>query len=124
MNDPLTHALLVIWLHTCAAHFGLDPHWVQAVATVESRPKGGSDLEMRFGRLGKTKFYGMGVNSDCFRDKENVKNPWLCIYWGVKALARYPGDRVRSLRKYNTNYNHSYAVEIKRIEKLLREGEK
>ena len=75
------------------------------------------------GRLGKSKYWGpMGLNQDCFKDKENVSDTFLNVYWGIKALARYPSDEIRSLKKYNSSYNNSYYKEIVRIKKQLQKN--
>lgn len=121
MLDPLITALLVAWITACAQVHGVSPEFARAVATVESRPAGGGYLEMRVGRLGKSKYYGpLGVNEDCFKDKENVRNPFLNVYWGVKALRG--ANKRRVLKRYNTSFNEAYYREVRRVERKLKEG--
>ena len=60
------------------------------------------------------------MNEACFKDKSNARNPWLNVFWGVKALARYPKDRVRTLKKYNTEFSWTYYREICRVEKRIK----
>ena len=121
MVNHLASALLIAWIKSCALVYSVDPSFAQAVAIVESRAPGGGELEMRVGRLGRSKYWGpMGLNQDCFKDKKNVSDPFLNVYWGVKALARYPADEIRSLKKYNSSYNNSYYKEIVRLKKKLK----
>ena len=58
----------------------------------------------------------------CFKEKLGIDNPYLNVFWGVKALARYPGDRIRTLKKYNAEFSWAYYHEICRIEKLIKGG--
>ena len=54
----LTTTLIMAWIFACAQVHGVDPYFAQAVAVVESRPAGGGELQIRVGRLGRSRFYG------------------------------------------------------------------
>ena len=118
MVEPVMKVLLMTWMATCATHFNVPIEKVQAVAIVESRPAHGKTLELRVGRLGRSKYWGpMGLNQNCFskEDADCYRNPWLDIYYGTKALSR-----CKDLRKYNTECSPAYLKEVKRITRLLK----
>ena len=114
----LASALLIAWIRTCAAHYGVDPEFAQAVAIVESRPAGGG-MEMRCGPLGRAgKYYGpMGINR-CFKSKWPIDNPFVNVEVGVKALRG--NDMRRVLKRYNASFTEAYFRTICKIQKQLK----
>jgi hypothetical protein len=105
MTGPLTTALLLAWIRTCALTYGVEPEFAQAVAIVESRPAGGG-MEIRTGRLGKSRYYGpMGINR-CFLNRWPIDDPYVNVEVGVKALRG--ADKRRVLRRYNPKLNRAY----------------
>lgn len=110
-------AILVAWIHACAQVHGVDPAFAQAVAVVESRPKGGG-MEMRVGPIGKSgRFVGpMGI-AKCFENDADIYNPYINILIGVCALR---GPEKKALRRYNASFDTAYYHEVMRIKAKLK----
>jgi hypothetical protein len=93
--------ILLLWLQTCSAYYGVDPYFAMAVAHVESSTK---SQEFRIGKMGRT-FYGpMGIHK-CFKTKWDISNPYVNIQVGVRALR---GNQRRALRRYNPKATPTY----------------
>jgi len=119
MVEPITAALLACFIRTCALHYGVEPEFAQAVAIVESRPAGGG-MEMRVGRLGKSRYFGpFGIHQD-FLKKWDIANPYVNVEVGVKALRG--ADKRRVLRRYNASFNELYYREVCRVQRRLEKG--
>jgi len=108
------------WIRACALHYGVDPEFAFAVAIVESRPKGGSEFEIRIGPMGKNGRYigPMGI-SKCFAKKYDIYNVWENIRVGIKALN---GNERKALKRYNDSFNEAYYTEVMRIKYKLQHG--
>ena len=119
MTDPLLTALLLAWITACAQTHGVDPHFARAVAICESRPCGGGELEMRVGRLGKSRYYGPFGVANVYGADVNLLNPYINTLIGVAALRGR--DKIRVLRRYNTTCTPAYISEVRRVERKLKE---
>lgn len=84
---------------------------------------------LRFGRLGKTGFYGpFGINILCCKGKRYDPNNWYVNTWlGIKALRGTKGASRAKKRKTLMNYNkdrgqkfEDYFKAVIRTEKELR----
>lgn len=117
MIEPITAALLAGFIRTCALYYGVEPEFAQAVAIVESRPAGGG-MEIRVGRLGKSRYYGpFGIHRD-FLKKWDIANPYVNVEVGVKALRGK--DQVAVLKRYNRSFNQGYYREVCRVQRQLK----
>lgn len=130
MIEPILQAVLLSYMAAVAQVNHIDPVKFRALCTVESRPTRGGELEMRVGRLGKSPFYGPGgVNEQCFKDKDMVKNPYSNLFFAGQALAKHgartsKGSWVKALLAYNTEATPAYIWEVFRIAaKIRRQGE-
>ena len=120
MTNPLTTALLLAWMKACCLTYGVDLDFARAVAIVESRPAGGAQMEIRVGRLGKSKYWGpFGIHRD-FLKKWPIDDPFVNVAVGVKALRGVNKKRV--LKRYNASFDEAYYSEVMRIERKLKEG--
>lgn len=120
MIEPILQSLLLAWMASCAQVYGVDPHFAQAVAIVESRPAHGPELAMRCGRLGKSRYYGpMGIEKS-FLKRWAINDPFVNIQVGVMALRG--ADKRRVLKRYNASFTEAYYREVRRIERRLKEG--
>ena len=120
MVNHLASALLIAWIKSCALVYSVDPSFAQAVAIVESRAPGGGELEMRVGRLGRSKYWGpFGIHRD-FLKKWPIDDPFVNIEVGVKALRG--SNKRKVLKRYNASFDEDYYREVRRIERKLKEG--
>jgi hypothetical protein len=96
-------SVFLAWMMVCSLYYGVEPEFALAVARVES----GTQAEwVRFGRLGRSPYYGpMGINK-CFLNKWPIDNPYVNMEIGVKAL-RGP-DKRRVLKRYNEKFDEGY----------------
>lgn len=120
MVGALPTALLLAWMEVVSAHYGVDANFAKAVAITESRPKGGSEFEIRIGPMGKNGRYigPMGI-SKCFAKKYDIYNVWENIRIGIKTLN---GNERKALKRYNASFNEAYYKEVMRIKYKLQHG--
>jgi hypothetical protein len=100
----------------CAEKYGMDPYVCLGVAGAESSL---GEVEFRFGKMGRSRYYGpMGINK-CFLEKWNIADPYVNTEVGIRALARYK-DLRRSLKKYNAEFNEGYYKRVIYLTKKYR----
>ena len=118
MAGALSTALLLAWMKTTCAHYGVEYEFAHAVGIVESRPKGGG-MEMRVGPLGKSgRVVGpMGI-AKCFASKYDIYNVFTNVELGVKALRG--ADKRRVLRRYNPESTPAYTQAVLRTYRQLK----
>lgn len=99
-----------------AKKYGIDPNFCLAVAEVESSYKGG---RFRFGKMGRSKYYGPFGIHKCFLDKWRIDDPYVNTEVGIRALARHKNLR-RSLKSYNAEFNEGYYKRVIYLTKKYR----
>lgn len=99
----ISTAVFLAWVMACSQYYGVQPEFALAVARVES----GTTTEwVRFGRLGRSRYYGpMGINQ-CFLKKWPIGNPYINVAVGVRALRG--ADQRRVLQRYNEKFDEDY----------------
>lgn len=100
------------FVKSCSEKYGVDPYFALAVAETESSCKG---RRFRFGRMGRSPYYGPFGLHRCFLASWNIADPYINTEVGIRALARYKSQR-RSLKKYNASFNEAYYRRIKFLE--------
>jgi hypothetical protein len=99
----LAITFLLAWMQACSLHYGVEPEFAYAVARVES---GTRTEALRFGRLGRSRYYGpMGINR-CFLARWPIDDPYVNVEVGVKALRG--ADKRRVLKRYNAAFDEAY----------------
>lgn len=99
-----------------AAKFRVDPNFLKAVASVESR-KG--NQKFRYGKMGRTYYGPMGIHK-CFLKKWDIDKPEINIMVGARALqgvGSNPAAQKKRLRRYNASFNERYWRAIKQAER-------
>jgi hypothetical protein len=83
----------------------VDPYICLGVAGAESSTR---EVEFRFGKMGRSRYYGPFGIHKCFLDKWRIDDPYVNTEVGIRALARHKDDLRRSLKKYNAEFNEGY----------------
>jgi len=118
-DQPVNMSVWLKFVKVQCEVYRVDPNFALAVAMVESGVPG--ELQLRFGRLGKSKYYGPFGIHRCFNKWGlDLSNPYVNAWIGIRALRGVGKSRkkqIRRLRKYNASFDWSYWRAIKSIER-------
>jgi hypothetical protein len=98
----------IIWVRIVSEKYGVDPCFALAVAETESSCRG---IQFRFGKMGRSRYYGPFGIHQCFLKKWAIDDPVLNTVIGIRALARY-----------SANFNEAYWRRVCYLERRNREA--
>lgn len=94
---------LLFWLSFCCNHFGVEEPFARAVIILESRENPRLETKKVAGLFGLDKAY---CREHFGLTREEVRDPYINIYYGVRALRGTWTDvaKVRRMKAYNPEW--------------------
>jgi len=111
------------FVEICCQEYQVDKYFILALFRVESGLPGGP--EIRFGRLGKSQYFGPGGVHKCFLKRWNLYNPYISTWVSIRALRGVGSDVKKQkarLKRYNAEFKPEYWKAIKQAERQIEGG--